>query len=121
MQFMFYRTQPFKNKGSNDPIGVPKDGDLKDEIFIASFLAQPAQVTLTNGGKTTTFTAQAGVQLKGVPFKTGSVSMVSFDHGCDDTSDNVQNVKRGSTTIATKTGPSIVSQHSTYNANAVAV
>lgn len=76
--FLIYRTQPFKTPGSNDPIGVPKDGNLKDEIFVASFLAKSAQVTLTNGGKTTTFTAPVGVSLRGVPFKTGSVALVRF-------------------------------------------
>lgn len=104
--YMFYRTQPYDSQGYNDDIGPPTDADEQDAIFVVSFLSGDAQVTLSNGGKDTTFTAPAGLNMKAIPFQLGGVSLKATLNG---------------NTIADKTGPEIVGQLSVTNENTVCI
>lgn len=105
--FMFYRTQPYDSQGSEDDLPPPSDADPEDDIFIVSFLTQEADITLTNGGKKTTFTAEKGLNMKGVPFQSGSVHLKA--------------VAADGTTIADKDGEDIADQLDLTNENAVCI
>lgn len=104
--YMFYRTQPYASQGYNDEIGPPTDANEEDSIFVVSFLQEQAQITLSNGGKNTTWTANTGLNMKAVPFQVGNVHLSATING-------------GS--IADKSGPEIKQQQAVTNENTVCI
>lgn len=105
--FMFYRTQSYKKQGSSDELGPPTDAEEEDSIFVASFLTEPADITISNGGKDTSFTAEAGFNMKAVPFQAGSVSLKAATMNGE--------------TIADKQGPEITDAPELTNENVVCI
>jgi hypothetical protein len=109
--FMFYRTQPAADlpKGSaTDSLPLPMDADrLKDQVYIVSFLASEADITLDSGGTKTTIKAGAGVSKMGVPWTFGEQSLEASRNGVS---------------FATKSGgPAIGGVGTYYNGNVVVV
>lgn len=104
--YMFYRVQPWKKAGAKDPVAIPSDATCKDSIFVVTILSAEAQVKLVNGGKTTSFTAGKGLQMKEVPFVTGSVKLDATRNGAS---------------IASKKGMDISAGFDLYNGNAYAI
>lgn len=106
--FMFYRTHPALTLGTSDTLPLPLDANyLKDEVFIVSALTHEATISFTTGnGNCTTLIAPAGMSKIGIPWAVGAQSM---------------NATRGGKTIASKTGPNVVSKLPFYNGNVIAI
>ncbi len=105
--FMFYRLQPAKALGSSDSLPLPSDAEyMKDEVFVVSFLARDAEITLNSGGTVHHIGGKAGVSKIGIPWTVGPQSL---------------NVQRNGRTLMNKTGPSISQRLNRYNGNVVAV
>jgi hypothetical protein len=67
-------TQPTKQTAKMDPTLAGSKVTPRDTVEIASLLKAPATVSLTVGGKTTSYNAPAGVSTYTVPLTTGTVS-----------------------------------------------
>lgn len=106
--FMFYRLQPGATTGANDgSTPLPLDANyLKDEVYVVSLLACPADVAVTSGGHVTTFSVGAGVAVVGVKWTLG-VQSVKASRG-------------GNAPFVNKCGgPEIRAQLPQYNGNVV--
>lgn len=106
--YLFYRLQPGSTNGSSDTLPLPLDYQyLKDDVYAATFLASAADITVTSGGHTTSFTAQAGVTVTAVPWTLGAQTLTASRNGAS---------------FATKSkGPDISGSPTKYNGNVVII
>jgi hypothetical protein len=64
--FFFYRLQPASKLGTLDTLPLPLDAEyLKDDVFVVSFLASEANITLTTGGNVHQISGPVRVNKKG--------------------------------------------------------
>lgn len=101
--FFFYRLQPASKLGIYDTLPLPLDAEyLKDDIFIVSFLASEANITLTTGNNTHQVSGAVGVNKAAVPWTFGDQSLTA---------------QRNGQLFVNKKGPSIYQQLGRYNGN----
>lgn len=107
--FMFYRTQPAMTNGVNQALPLPDyASNMHDNVFVVSFLNEPASVSLTSTGNAPiTYTASAGVGQKPVLFSLGYQTLCAE--------------RQGDSFKVNKQGPAISGQWADYNGNVVAV
>ena len=107
--FFFYRLQPAEVNGREDSLPLPKNvTDIADNVYILSFLAEDATVTLNSGGTVTNIPCKRGVFKSEVPFTLGEQSLT-------------MNRPLGSGKTLSKTGPAISGQLNKYQGNVVAL
>jgi glucan endo-1,3-alpha-glucosidase len=105
--FFFYRLQPASTLGSSDKLPLPLDAKyLKDDVFVVSFLASKASITLTTGGKAHQIAGVVGVKKTAVPWTLGKQSL---------------SAQRNGKSFVHKKGPSISRQLKQYNGNVVVI
>ncbi|KAL2314500.1 Glucan endo-1,3-alpha-glucosidase agn1 [Schizosaccharomyces pombe] len=103
--FYWYRPTPKSATATADSLSYPSGGDyMEDEIFVLVYLLQSAEVTVTCGSTTQTFSGVPGVNQFTIPMETNASP--SFT------------VARQGGTLASGTGPEIVDSLSIYNFNA---
>lgn len=106
--YLFYRLQPGGTNGSSDTLPLPLDYQyLKDDVYVATFLASAADIAVTSGGQTTSFTAQAGVTVTAVPWTLGAQSLKAS--------------RNGASFVTKSGGPSISGSPTKYNGNVVII
>ena len=107
--FFFYRLQPAETNGRQDQLALPKNVvDIKDNVYVISFLANEATITLTSGGEVKPVKYPVGVG-KGTVARNFGVQSLSMDRSL------------GSGKTLSKTGPAIVGQMDKYQGNVVAL
>ena len=107
--FMFYRLQPAQKNGAQDTLPLPKNvDDIQDNVYVISFLAEDAVVTLSSGGKEIKINCSQGLSKKAVPWTLGEQSLTMS-----------RSLGNGET--VNKKGPTIVGQMDSYNGNVVAL
>ncbi len=103
--FFFYRLQPASTLGVLDTLPLPLDAQyLKDDVFVVSFLASEANITLTTGGNVHQISGAVGVNKVAVPWTFGEQSL---------------NAQRNGQSFVNKKGPNIWKQLGQYNGNVV--
>jgi hypothetical protein len=103
--FFFYRLQPASKLGIYDTLPLPLDTEyLKDDIFIVSFLASEANITLTTGNSTHQISGAVGVNKVAISWTFGDQSL---------------SAQRNGQLFVNKKGPSIYQQLGRYNGNTV--
>lgn len=106
--FMFYRLQPAMTNGLDDTWPLPENvTDIKDNVYILSFLASDATIYLSSGGAPWQMPASAGLSKGTIPFHLGNQTLTASRaiHGA----------------TLKKEGPAIVSQFDRYQGNVVAI
>jgi hypothetical protein len=101
----FYRLQPASTLGTLDTLPLPLDAQyLKDDVFVVSFLASEANITLTTGGNVHQMQGPVGVNKTAIPWTLGNQSL---------------SAQRNGQSFVNKKGPSISKQLDRYNGNVV--
>ena len=105
--FFFYRLQPANQLGTSDSLPLPSDAEfLTDDVFIVSFLASEADISLVSGDNTHQFTGAPGVNRVSIPFTWGDQHLYAGRNGNN---------------FVDKQGPGISGQLDLYNGNVVAL
>lgn len=103
--FAFYRLQPASTLGTMDTLPLPLDAQyLKDDVFVVSFLATGANITLTTGGNVYPIAGSPGVNKTAIPWNLG---------------DQFLTAERNEKAFVNKKGPSISKQLDRYNGNVI--
>ncbi|UJR18149.1 hypothetical protein I4U23_005049 [Adineta vaga] len=103
--FFFYRLQPATTLGTSDTLPLPSDVQyLKDNVFLVSFLASEASITLNSGGVIHYISGKEGIHKNGVPWTLGEQSLMA---------------QRNGQLFVNKKGPNISSQLNRYNGNVI--
>ena len=100
--FYFYRSHPMNLVASdtNDIWVANRIGDIADVIYNTVFLAAPAQLNVTSGTNSVTYSLSAGLQQVRTPFAPGAQAFTLTRHG---------------TLVLSVQGPSIMSQITNYD------
>lgn len=107
--FMYYRLHPAETNGKKDTLPLPMNvTDIKDNVYVISFLANEASITVNSGGEQKTISYPTGVGKGTVVWNQGVQSLS-------------MNRKLGNGETLSKTGPAIVAQMDRYQANVVAI
>ncbi|EEB08298.1 glucan endo-1,3-alpha-glucosidase Agn1 [Schizosaccharomyces japonicus yFS275] len=103
--FYWYRPTSKYAVATSDSYGYPSGGDyMEDNIYVAVYLLDAAEVTITSGSNSQTFSGVAGVNRFSIAFETDTTPSFS--------------VSRGGLVMASGTGPEITSSTASYNFNA---
>ncbi|MDI1486564.1 MAG: hypothetical protein OHK93_005795 [Ramalina farinacea] len=107
--FMVYRTQPALTNGGKDSMALPESvGNVKDDIYIISFLAEDATVTLMSGNNQHQIPCKAGVNKASIPFTWGNQT-ITMDR------------KLGNGKTLMKEGQAVMGGYDHYEGNVVAI
>jgi hypothetical protein len=103
--FFFYRLQPASKLGTLDTLPLPLDAEyLKDDVFVVSFLASEANITLTTRDNVHQISGLVGVNKTAIPWIFGDQSL---------------SAQRNGQVFVNKKGPSISQQLDRYNGNVI--
>ena len=107
--FFFYRLQPAGMNVQNDKLPLPKNvTDIKDNVYVISFLASDATITVTSGSDSKSVRHHSGVGKATVAWNLGE-QRLSMDR------------MLGGGRLLNKTGPAIVAKLDRYQGNVVAL
>jgi len=107
--FLYYRLQPAQTNGATDSLPLPKNAsEVSNNVFVISFLAQPATITVTTGGQQKALSYPAVVGRGIHAFGTGKVSLS-------------MNRALGSGETLSKSGPDVQGGFDKYQGNVVAI
>jgi glucan endo-1,3-alpha-glucosidase len=100
--YYFYRTHPKAATASADSYGPVTRfyGPVADDLYVTTFLTAPATLTVSSGGKISSYSLNAGIANTSIPFTVGT---------------QIFTLTRSGTTITSVRGDDIIANPVTYN------